>query len=265
MPVVYTTPRPTARTVHQGDLVGRPGQLLEHLEVLGMVRLNGATLRSSIVRGRNVPGFNGSLVASYPGDAAGAVVEDVQIDAAFPAVGQNGLAVGTGMSVRRTTITGTTDGLVVAGDDVLLEDVTVSDLRWWEDARPAHSDGSHSDAAQIEGGRNITLRRCNLRSVVEPRSRSCQGIMVTQNHARINGLTIDDCDLGGGHVTLNISPDQRGRGPMLGVAITNTRFRDDQTNGNVHMIIPRALYPSVVLRGNTVVTTGATPKVYQQP
>lgn len=256
LPDASTTGAYGTLTPYKGDLViTTPGTVVEGLDVSGTLRIKAdrVTVRRTTVRGGDRgPGYRGAILMALAGDQKGAVIEDVTVRPSHPVVGMNGIQVSSA-TVTRADVSGSTDGVVAYGDDVTLQGSWVHDLRHYAQD-PPQKDGSHDDALQIEGGARTSVVGNSLSGAHNA------AIMVTQNHARIDGLVIDRNQLGGGYLTLNTS--EKGKGAYRGFRATDNRFAGDQRNPyGVQAAVTRSTRKSGFLNGNRVVPTGAIIRV----
>ena len=256
---VYGTLTPQA-----GDLiVTTAGQVVEGLDIAGRVQIkaNNVIVRRCRVRMEGLPStFKGAGIYAAANEQSGAIIEDCTVAPTNPRVSLDGIQVGGNVTVRRCDVSGTVDGLKVAGDGCSLLGNHVHDLKVYA-TDPDQSNGSHSDAVQFQGGASTTLRGNSLRGVITTINQACQGIIVTQDVAVVAGLTVDRNWIDGGYTPSNFA--DKGKGAMSGVKLTSNVYGGNQTNGdNVHNIMSAATFAAATITGN-VVTGGATYKTYQ--
>jgi hypothetical protein len=184
------------------------------------------TVRRCIIRGP-AAGMQsaGPLVAAYPSDQYGLVMEDCEVYAQTPTVYTNGIQ-GADMTIRRVNVHDVTDGMVIAGGtSTVVEASYIHGLLHW-DSDPAQGGGpSHDDGIQIEGGSGIAVRY----NAIQANTAGNAGVMVTQNAALINGLTLQGNWLGGGNITLITS--EKSRGPYTGFRVLDNIFTHDSRSG----------------------------------
>ena len=214
----------TPLTVHEGNLyLDKDGMQVSHLDIKGKVifKANNCVLNHCLVRG---DGESEQLVEAFRPGTSGNHVHNSTLkpDKPIPALcGIKGWA-----SVTNTTIEGCEDGVQLWGDDLIIKNCLIQDLRWYESTR-YHKDGSHSDGIQLFGGSNIQIE--NVVIVNNPKSNSA--IMVSQGQKAIDGLSITDCTFSNEseeRVPAMINLSDAGKGtPMQDVVISNNKHEGE--------------------------------------
>lgn len=137
---------------------------LQNLTIYGdiHIRARNVTLRNCILKGgTNAPSSASGVVNCNSNKCFNALIEDCTIKPHKPHYFRDGI-VGHEYTARRNRVSHTTDGFgafitTANGTDtnVALEANYVSDLTYWYPDGGVHSDGTHNDCLQIQGGANI--------------------------------------------------------------------------------------------------------------
>jgi hypothetical protein len=196
------------------------------------VRAPGVRLTRSMFRGGASTAVDRGLLYVVPETSAvgqpSALIEDATFIPRAPSYRIDGIR-GSNFTARRIEIAGVVDGMHIHGTttrsdpnagNVLLEASWIHDLTYYS-VVPGHTDGSHNDAVQIIGGRNITLRGNTL---VGARNAA---VMVRPGRNTIANVTITRNWAGNGACTLNLdnNPDTT----MSGISITDNQIYRDST------------------------------------
>ena len=131
----------------------------------------GTTIRNCILRGGSHAPSGATAIIDCNNAAAGnVVVEDCTFYPQVFTLGRDGI-VGHDYEVRRCNISGTTDGMGMfrlssQGTDcnVTAEANYIHDLNWIypDTMTTSHTDGTHNDCIQVQGGANIHINGNNL-------------------------------------------------------------------------------------------------------
>lgn len=211
-------------------IITTPGTVIDGADIRGFVhvRAPSVTIRRSYIRG-GVTTFDQALVnVTTPG--ASLVLEDSTLIPQNPSYHIDGVR-GSNFVVRRVEIAGTVDGVFIygppsdinSGGNVRVERSWLHGFRFYAND-PRQSDGSHNDAVQVLGGKNITIAGNTLEEAHNA------AVQVTQTHNVVANLTIDGNWANGGGCSLNINRVPRGY--MSGLALTNNRFGRATRNAN---------------------------------
>lgn len=260
----YGAYRPSATTAgsygtltpYAGDLiVTTAGAVIDGLDISGLLRIkaNNVTVTRCTVRGGDRgAGYQGAIVMALQGDQTGAIFRDLTVRPSNPVVGMDSVQISSA-TVERCDISNSTDGIKLYGNDCTAQGNYIHDLIHYE-VDPAHSDGSHDDGIQFEGG-----SRCKIvGNAITDMWNSC--IQVTQNTATVNDLLIDRNWLGNGFITLNTS--EKGKGAYSNFRVTNNVFLNTQRNTDgVHAAITTGTRAAATITGNTVAVAGVPFKV----
>lgn len=153
----YNSASTQTLTITQDNLV------LQNLTIYGDLKIQAknVTIRGCVLRGgSHIPSGNTGVVDCNSALCFGAVVEDCLIDPQVPNYYRDGI-VGHEYTARRCHVRYTNDGFGAfitnangTNCNVTLEANYVHDLTYWF-PDPAHTDGTHNDCLQIQGGANI--------------------------------------------------------------------------------------------------------------
>lgn len=154
---VYNDPATQSLIITQDNLV------LQNLTIYGdiKIRARGVTIRGCVLRGGDyIPSGNTGVVDCNSSSCFDAVIEDCLIDPIKPSYYRDGI-VGHEYTARRNHVRYTNDGFgafittaIGTQCNVTIEANYVHDLTYWY-PDPAHTDGTHNDCLQIQGGANI--------------------------------------------------------------------------------------------------------------
>lgn len=213
-PTAQTTgvPRGTRLQRVTGDVMVRiDGTVLDGLEIRGcvVVRANRVVIRNSVIRcggGRTTP-FPVRVIDGF----TGLLIEDTEIDG----LGRAKVALlGSNWTARRVDVHHSTDGLRM-GSNTTVERSYVHDL-----SRLA---GTHNDAIQTIGGRNITIIGNTLLAYNAVTDDPMNGAIQTGRlHAPLSGVLVAGNYMDGGSYTI-----RGGAGPRDGHLISDYVFRNN--------------------------------------
>lgn len=156
------------RTSVSGDVtLSTPGQVYENKTVSGRISVTAAnvTIRNCLIQGQNLAPTGTYLVQATNAGVSGLVVEDCEIVPQYPHWGWNGIG-GHDFTARRLNIHHVTDGVGIAGENVVLEQLYIHDLAWWTAASGGvvHTSDTetHNDCIQHHYGIGAVIRGCRL-------------------------------------------------------------------------------------------------------
>jgi hypothetical protein len=164
-------PAGTSLTDYTGPLtITTDGTVIDGKAVYGDLRIQArnVTIRNSYLHcGKDIPAGNTGCVDANSAKVFNLTVENTTINPDYPSYYRDGI-VGHEFTSRRNHITRTNDGLGIfnrpggpAQANVTAEGNYIHDLTHWN-YDPAHSDGTHNDGIQIQGGENIVIRGNNV-------------------------------------------------------------------------------------------------------
>ncbi|GAA3636949.1 hypothetical protein GCM10022236_44320 [Microlunatus ginsengisoli] len=218
-----------------GVVVLPDGFVGDRLRFHGVITFAGsARITRSLFRGPAQP-MSGqqACVRCYNRRVGQAVLDQCTIRPQLPFNCLDGI-LGWQYEVYRSEITGTIDGAGIyataqtgsSSARVVIEDTWIHDLTYYypDLVTPSHADGTHPDCIEIQGGRDITLRRLKLEATATAIAGSGanpakpwllgQGwangncvVMVNNTGIPIRNLMIDSCTLRGGLAQLAVKPD----------------------------------------------------------
>ena len=221
------------------------------------VRARGVEIRNSSFEGINGNPSNSALLQVYNDRVEGQIpsveVEDSTLIPKYPNDTIDGVR-GSNFTLRRVEITKTVDGMQIygaAGDyedpyagNVLVEKSWIHDLIWYDN--DSHADGTHNDAAQVSGGRNITFLGNRIDGTIY------NAVMyASQPRNRVADITFLGNYMSGGSCSLNIYDGHKPGQPMLGVVVALNVFdKGSTTNPDCPMIISDGTRAITTARAN---------------
>lgn len=191
------------------------------------VRAPGVRFTRSLFRGASTSVDRGLLLVAPEPSPAGqpsAVIEDSSFIPRSPSWHVDGIR-GSNFAARRVEVTGTVDGLHIHGTssrtdpnagNVVLEASWIHDLTYYP-GDPSHSDGSHNDAVQIVGGRNIRIQGNTFSGSIYNAA-----LQVTQDRNTVANLTYTGNWPDGGACSVNIA--HRPYAAIQGLSVTSNKF-----------------------------------------
>lgn len=197
----------------------RDGQVIEDLDVLGMVKVkhNGVTIRRC--RAKASPQAAGSdyPIKTYEG-VTGLTLEDTEIDGN----GRTSLCVGyKGYTMRRCNVHSAAGDLLRADGNVTVEDSWLHDI--------VRVPGGHHDAIQTLKGSRVDV----LRNTIDIAQRKPDGTVDYMNacfiisaQAPVSDVLIEGNYLNGGNYTLYLGENDRGHA-ITDITVANNVFGPD--------------------------------------
>lgn len=237
-------PAGTKLTKVYGDVkITTAGTVLQNVDVEGYVKVaaDNVTIKNSIIRGGETATASRALIMDWS-DAKNLVVKDTTLVPRNPSVWLDGIS-GKDFTAERVDISGVVDAVKVIGSGVTVKDCLLHDAYYRSSGVSYQSDGStHNDGVQVEGGGNLVISGTRISGFHNA------AIMVTQNAAKITGLTISGNTLADGGCTVNLA--EKGKGPLSGVKIVSNRFgRNNASSYACPMAIPSTT--TVEMSGNS--------------
>ncbi len=160
----------TDLTVYYGDIViTSPGTVIDSLDVYGYIKVRAAdvTIRRSRIRGTGAASGNIGLIDCNHAAARNVLIEDNLLVPDSPSVWVDGV-IGKEYTARRNNVYNTVDGFGVynAQDwtgacNVTIESNFIHDLAFFS-MDPNHSNGTHNDGIQVQGGSNVNILGNNI-------------------------------------------------------------------------------------------------------
>ncbi|MCA4133610.1 hypothetical protein [Arthrobacter sp. M4] len=245
------------------------GTVLDSLDIYGdiKVRAKNVVIKNSRLHGgRQIPGGNTGIIDANNANVSNLVVEDNTIIPDAPSYYRDGI-VGHDYTAKRNHIKGTNDGMGIFNRpggpvqaNVTAESNYIHALTFWSND-PAHSDGTHNDGIQVQGGTNIRIAGNNVvanavlgaGSGPSPRGEHAGiGIMLQQNVAKLENVVVDGNWVDDGQTSINID---NGKYSNITVTVQNNllgRNQLDYGNGSKYpiRIISRAASTVIGLETN---------------
>jgi len=274
-----------------------PGQVIENLDIDGYIRVQAAnvTIRNCRVRGiaqsftRTTSPATYGLIFAVHAAVSNLVVEDCSIICDYPSWGANGI-LGHDYTMRRCIVSSRgSDQFGVYNTNATTSPVNVVVEGCWAYGydlfRPIqdHPEGTHNDVCQIQSGSNTRFtgnlldgywspagdaliddvggKNGGIGNVVYPDMTGYSVFMFTPGVGPVSNVVIDRNWIYGGITALNIS-DEKGRGPISGIQITNNKFDHGSRSGHQALITP-GTYALTTISGNTFEDGAGTPDFTQ--
>ena len=229
------------------------GTVLDGLDIYGdiKVRAKNVVIKNSRLRGgTGIPGSNTGVIDANSSAVANLVVEDSTIIPDRPSYYRDGI-VGHDYTAKRNHIQRSNDGLGIfnrpggpVAANVTAEGNYIHSLTYWSND-PAHSDGTHNDGIQVQGGENIRIAgNTVVGSIVTgagsaPSPRGTHGgctIMLQQNVAKLANVVVENNWVDDGQTSINID---NGKYSNITVTVRNNflgRNQYDYGNGSKYPI-----------------------------
>ena len=217
-------PAGTALTKYTGPLtISVDGTIIDRKAVYGdlKIRAKNVIIRNSYLHcGTQVPSGNTGCVDANGSTVYNLLVTNNTINPDKPSYYRDGI-VGHEFTARYNHITHTNDGIGIfsrpggsVNANVTVQSNYIHDLTHWN-KDPAHSDGSHNDGIQVQGGQNISIRgNTIIGSVVAGDGLAVYGthagsaLIVNQNVAKVANFVVDGNWLDNGQNTVSIHYDK---------------------------------------------------------
>lgn len=189
-------------------IITQDGTVLDGLEIYGDIKVRAAnvTIKNSRLHGGvAIPKSNTGIVDANDARVKNLVVQDSTLIPQKPSYYRDGI-VGHDYSALRNHITKTNDGLGIfnrpagpAAANVNAKGNYIHGLTYWSND-PAHSDGSHNDGIQVQGGENIHILGNTIVGDVVAGAGSAQPVrggygttamLLQQNVAKLKNLVVE--------------------------------------------------------------------------
>lgn len=223
-------------------VITQDGTVLDGLDIYGdiKVRAKNVTIKNSRLHGgKAVPASNTGIVDANSAAVVNLVVQDSTLIPDSPSYYRDGI-VGHDYTARRNHIQGTNDGLGIfnrpggpAAANVTAEGNYIHGLTFFS-KDPAHSDGTHNDGIQVQGGANIRIAGNNIVADSRPGTGSAPnprgthagiGIMLQQNVAKLANVVVDKNWVDDGQTSINID---NGKYSNITVTVTGNKLGRNQ-------------------------------------
>lgn len=162
----------------------------------------------------------------------------------------------------RSRVTGTVDGLMAYRWNAWITDSLIHGLVRYEDDTPRHSDGTHNDGTQFQGGAGLWITGTKY-DVEQPLLGSLLSVLVTADYAAPTEFHLTDSWLVGGSIPLNYAPGVLApTQPIIEVLRNRIRLGQKDYGGGVpraHITIPSAVrtHANTTIADNVDYDTGA--------
>lgn len=225
-------------------VITKDGTVLQNLVIYGdiKVRAKNVVIRNSILRGgTHAPSNATGIVDATSAAVSNLVVEDSYIRPDRPHYFRDGI-VGHDYSAKRNHIAYTNDGLGIfnrpggsVAANVLASGNYIHSLTYW-DWSPYHSDGTHNDGIQVQGGENINIVGNNVIASSVAGAGSSKGprvphggigIMLQQNVAKLANVVVEKNWVDNGQTSINIA---NGKYSNITVTVRENRLGRNQLN-----------------------------------
>lgn len=224
-------------------IITTDGTILDGLDIYGdiKVRAKNVTIKNSRLHGGNhIPRSNTGIVDATSAAVVNLVVQDSTLIPDHPSYYRDGI-VGHDYTAKRNHIQRTNDGLGIfnrpngpAAANVTAEGNYIHSLTYFS-YDPAHTDGTHNDGIQVQGGENIRIIGNNIvansqpgtGSAPNPRGTSAGlGIMLQQNVAKLSNVVVDSNWVDNGSTSINI--DHGKKYSNITVTVSNNKLGRSQ-------------------------------------
>jgi hypothetical protein len=224
--------------------VTKANTVVENLEVHGViqVRASGVVIRNTKVLGPSTSGR--PLVSNYPYGYS-FTITDSELWSSKASPYANGI-LGSNFTATRVNIHDVIDTVHITGGNVTVRDSYLHDTLHYAKDPVQNNTPSHDDIVQIQGGSKIVLEG---NTMVGSKNTV---VMVTQDQAKVSGLTIRDNYIDGGNCSINMN--EKGKGGFSQVLLEGNLFGPNRTISYCAAYIP--LTSDVTLRSNYWEATG---------
>ncbi|WP_104091160.1 hypothetical protein [Arthrobacter sp. GMC3] len=202
-------------------VITQDGTVLDGLEIWGDIKVRAAnvTIKNSRLHGGTaIPKSNTGIVDANDARVKNLVVQDSTIIPQRPSYYRDGI-VGHDYTALRNHITQTNDGLGIfnrpagpAAANVVAKGNYIHGLTYWSND-PAHSDGSHNDGIQVQGGENILIAGNQIVGDVVAGAGSAQPVrgaytttamLLQQNVAKLKNVVVEENYIDGGLTSVTV-------------------------------------------------------------
>lgn len=202
-------------------VITQDGTVLDGLEIWGDIKVRAAnvTIKNSRLHGGlAIPKSNTGVIDANDARVKNLVVQDSTILPQRPSYYRDGI-VGHDYTSLRNHITQTNDGLGIfnrpagpAAANVTAKGNYIHGLTFWSND-PAHSDGSHNDGIQVQGGENILITGNKIVGDMVVGSGSAKpvrglytttGMLLQQNVAKFKNVVVEQNFVDGGLTSITV-------------------------------------------------------------
>ncbi|MHA7304967.1 hypothetical protein ACX80E_06945 [Arthrobacter sp. TMN-49] len=255
-------------------IIDKDNTVLDGLMIYGdiKVRAKNVVIKNSHLRGgKYIPNSNTGIIDANNVNVQNLVVSNNTITPDQASYYRDGI-VGHDYTATRNHIYRTNDGLGIFNKpggspnaNVTASGNYIHDLTFWSND-PAHSDGTHNDGVQIQGGENIHLFGNTVVSSIvtgagsAPSPRGTHGgigIMIQQNVAKLANVVIEKNWVDDGQTSINIDHTAKNYANITVTVRGNYLGRNQMDFGN------GSKYPIRIISQSASVVTGLTTNVWE--
>lgn len=248
-------------------VITKNGTTLDGLEIWGdiKIRAKNVTIKNSRMHGGSgIPSSNTGIIDANHSKVSNLVVQDSTLDPQRPSYHRDGI-VGHDYKSTRNLIAHTNDGLGIfnrpggpTAANVTAEGNYIHTLTFWRND-PAHSDGTHNDGIQVQGGENIKIVGNRIEAFVQTGSGSTKsprhpyagvGIMLQQNVAKLKNVVVEKNYVDGGQTSINIDHTAKKQSSITVTMRGNYLGRNQFNFGN------GSKYPVRIIKKSASTVTG---------
>lgn len=202
-------------------VITKDGTVLDGLEIWGDIKVKAAnvTIKNSLLHGGTaIPKSNTGVIDANDSRVVNLVVKDSTITPSTPSYYRDGI-VGHDYTALRNHISRSNDGLGIfnrpagpAAANVTAKGNYIHGLTYWSND-PAHSDGTHNDGIQVQGGENILIAGNTVVGDVVTGKGSANpvrgmftttGMLLQQNTAKFKNVTVEKNYVDGGLTSITV-------------------------------------------------------------
>lgn len=254
-------------TSGQDLVITTDGTVLDSLEIWGdiKIRAKNVTIKNSRLHGgAQIPSSNTGIVDANHANVSNLVVQDSTLVPQRPSYYRDGI-VGHDYKAVRNHISQTNDGLGIfnrpggpATANVTAEGNYIHTLTFWSND-PAHSDGTHNDGIQVQGGENIKIVGNTIEAFIRTGSGSATsprqpfagvGIMLQQNVAKLKNVVVEKNYVDGGQTSINIDHTAKKHSDI------NVTVRENYLGRNQFDFGNNSKYPVRIIQKSASTVTG---------
>ncbi|GAA3693044.1 hypothetical protein GCM10023081_33010 [Arthrobacter ginkgonis] len=247
-------------------VITKDGTVLDGLEIWGdiKVRAKNVTIKNSKLHGGKAHPANATgIIDANNANVTNLVVQDSTLDPQRPSYNRDGI-VGHDYTSLRNHISHTNDGLGIFNrpGGPVTANVTASGnyihTLTFFDKDAVHTDGTHNDGIQVQGGENIKIVGNTVDAFVQTGAGSTAsprapyagiGIMLQQNVAKLKNVVVEKNYVNGGQTGINID-HTASKQSNITVTVRENNMGRDQWDFGKGSIVPIR----IISKANSTVT-----------